>query len=341
MTNKASEVVLSTNQLKELCAAKLIEHKVKPVDADIVADVLVHANLRGVDSHGVLRTEHYVQRISSKSINTDPNISIKRTGPASAIMDGDDGLGHVIAKQAVDEAISIAEKSGVGMVSVFNSTHCGALSYYVNQAIAKNFIGMAMTHTDKQVVPFGGAQPFFGTNPIALGFPASQNKPIILDMATSNAALGKILNAKKSGEPSIPENWGVNENGEPTTDPNQVAALLPFGGPKGYGLAMVVDLFSGVLTGSAFGPHITAMYGDYDKKRKLGHFFTVIDPAMFTEINTFLDKVDQMINEIHESKPAKGFNKVMVPGEPEQLKEEARLANGIPIPRPIYDYLSN
>lgn len=334
-----ADVIVSYDQLRELCRNKLTQVGVNPEQAEVVADVLVHADLRGVHSHGVLRTEHYVKRIKEGGINPNANITVKDTGPASAIVDGDDGFGHVIAKKAMEYAIELAKKSGIGMVGIVNSSHCGALSYFVNQAAEENLIGMAMTHTDKVVVPFGGAKPFFGTNPIAYGFPAKQNKPVILDMATSNVAFGKVLHAREAGKP-IPEDWGVDENGVPSTDPHQVNALLPFAGAKGYGMAMVVEVFSGLLVGAAYGPHVVPMYGDYNKKRKLGHFVCAINPAMFTDPQVFLENMDSMISEIHETQPAAGFDRVIVPGEPEQLREEERLEKGIPVTETVYNYLA-
>lgn len=335
-----NNIKVEYNKLRTLCSNKLQDAGVSSEQADIIADVLVHADARGVSSHGVLRTEHYIKRVQQGGLNINPNFTINKTGPVTAIFDGDDGFGHVVSKYAMEHAIKIAKENGVGMVSVINSSHCGALSYFVKQAAEENLIGIAMTHTDKFVVPFGGKEPFFGTNPIAYGFPAKKHKPIILDMATSNAAFGKILHARKAGT-EIPDNWGVDENGNPSTNPNVVNALLPFGGPKGYGLGMVVDIFSGIMTGSAFGPHIKPMYGQYNEMRKLGHYYCVINPAMFTDLSSFLDNIDRMIDEIHECKPADGFKYVQVPGEPEQLKEEESIKNGVNITESVYEFLLN
>ncbi|MFC0470914.1 ureidoglycolate dehydrogenase [Halalkalibacter kiskunsagensis] len=336
----STDVMVSREELAELVVKKLEKAGINTEHAGVVADVLVHANLRGVNSHGVLRTEHYVKRLSEGGLNPSPKFSVKDTGPCTAIFDGDDGLGHVVSKEAMDYAMKLAEKNGIGMVAVVNSSHCGALSYFVEQAAKNNMIGMALTHTDKVVVPFGGSKPFFGTNPIAYGFPTKNKKPIILDMATSNVAFGKVLHARESGQ-DIPDSWGVDGEGKPTTDPHSVEALLPFAGPKGYGLAMVIDIFSGLLTGSAFGPHITEMYGEYDKKRKLGHMVCAYNVSAFTDKASFLENMDQMIDELHQAPTAPGFNSVMVPGEPEQLNEEDRLANGIPLTKSVYDYLAN
>jgi len=159
-------------------------------------------------------------------------------------------------------------------------------------------------------------------------------------MATSNVALGKILHAREKGT-SIPNNWGVDEQGNPVTDPNQVKHLLPVGGPKGYGLALVVDVLSGILTGSSFGPSITTMYGDYQEYRRLGHLIVTIDPGLFIPKEDFLNNLDQMIDELHDRKPAEGFDQVLVPGEPEQLTEEQRTEQGVPIEETIYQYLNS
>ncbi|MFD2922206.1 ureidoglycolate dehydrogenase [Halobacillus naozhouensis] len=335
-----SEIILQKEELKSLVVGKLIESKVSEGHAKVVADILVHADLRGVSSHGVLRTEHYVKRLSKGGMNPKPDFKVEKKGSSAVLFDGDDGLGHVVTKEAVGEAIKLSKENGIGIVGIVKSSHCGALSYYAEQAAEQDTISMIMTHTDSAVVPFGGAEAFFGTNPIAYGFPASQRKPIILDMATSNVALGKVLHARETGS-EIPDNWGVDENGKPVTDPNLVKHLLPVSGPKGYGLAMVVDILTGVLTGSAFGPGISKMYGDYNQYRKLSHTIVTIDPGLFIDKNEFLKNIDRMIDELHDIKPAEGFSSVMVPGEPEQRKEEARKKEGIPIPQSIYEYLKS
>jgi ureidoglycolate dehydrogenase (NAD+) len=331
-------VKIKARELEQLVEKKLAAAGLNEEHAQAVAEVLVHADLRGVSSHGVLRTEHYVRRLNEGGVNPNAKFSVKETGPCSAVFNGDDGMGHAVMKEAMDYAIKMAEKNGIGMMTVINSSHCGALSYFVQQAASQNMIGVAMTHTDKIVVPFGGAKPFLGTNPIAYGFPAKQNKPVILDMATSNVALGKILHARESGS-TIPSEWGVNGNGEGTTNPHEVEALSPFAGPKGYGLGIVVEIFSGLLAGAAFGPHITKMYGEYNKPRKLGHYLCVINPSVFIEENEFLENMDQLINELHETEPAGGFDKVLVPGEPEQLKEEKAMVEGVNVTQSVYEYL--
>ena len=301
--------MFSKIELKNKTQKAFEKYGVSSESAETIADVLVHTNLKAVDSHCVLRVEHYIKRIKMGGINISPQISKSVRLYTTSTIDDDNGFGHYIAKKVMQRAIEKAKDRRVGAVAVKNSSHCGALSYFVNQATEENLIGIATIHADKIVVPFDGAESFFGTNPIAFGFPVKEEEPLILDFATSTVALGKILNARETGE-SIPSGWGVDENGNDTNDPNAVVALTPFGGPKGYGLAMVVEIFTVLLTGAAFGPHISKMYGDYDKNRELGHFFMVIDPAKFVAAETFKSRLDQMIRKLREAPPARGTEQV-------------------------------
>ncbi|WP_370221883.1 ureidoglycolate dehydrogenase [Cytobacillus sp.] len=335
-----STVTIHHEEAEKLVVQKLTDAGLIHEHAEKVAEILVHADLRNVNSHGVLRTEHYVNRLNAGGINPNPEITFNKTGPVTGVVDGDDGFGHVIADEAMNHAIQMAKENGVGMVTAINSSHCGALSYFVQNAAEQNLIGIAMTHTDKIVVPFGGKDAFLGTNPIAYGVPAKTQKPFILDMATSNVALGKILQYKEEGK-EIPEGWGVDENGETVRDPSKVVSLSPFGGPKGYGLSMIVDIFSGLLAGAAFGPHVAKMYGDLDKKRKLGHYFCAINPAFFTDAEAFLGNMDQMMAEIRQAPPAPGFKSVLVTGEIEQMNEERNLEKGITIASTVHQFLTN
>lgn len=311
-----------------------VEHNV----AETIADVLIHANLRGVDSHGVMRVSHYINRLKERGINPTPKYKIQKNSNSTYTFDGDNGFGHDISKNAMETAVKAAKENGVGAVAVKNSSHCGALSYFVEQAANENLIGIAMTHTDKIVVPYGSSESFFGTNPIAFGFPAKEESSVILDFATSTVALGKILDAKEQGV-SIPESWGVDKEGCPTEDPDAVVSLSPFGGPKGYGLAMVVEIFSALLTGAAFGPHVSKMYDDYDKKRELGHFFMTVDPSKFLSIDIFTSRLDQMIHELRALTPAEGVEQVYVPGDIEKLNQLKNENSGIELPASVLEFI--
>jgi len=331
------DVVVHYKRLKKLVADKFQKVDVSLFDAETIADVLVHADLRGVSSHGVLRTERYISHILNKGINYNPDIKVKETGATSIQVDGDNGMGQISLKKGVEEAINIARDKGIAIAGVTNSEHCGALSYFVELAAENDVIGLAMTNANKLVVPFGGIDPFFGTNPMAFGFPAEENFPIILDMATSQVAYGKILNARERNE-TIPKNWGLDDKGQPTDDPESVRALQSIAGPKGYGLALAVDVLSGILTNSPFGLQIPP-FQDFEKPRGLGHFFIAINPDIFTSKSVFKNNVDKLIEELHQQRTVEGVDKVLIPGEPEQSMKNKRLTKGIPIPKSIYDYL--
>lgn len=333
-----ADVLVNDKELRSLVVERLTEAGLNKPHAEIVAEILVHADLRGVRSHGVMRTQHYVTRLHAGSLNRNPDFTLKEVRSGAALLNADAGMGHAACCEAMDKAIEMAKDTGIAMVGVENGSHCGALSYFVLRAVAKDMIGMAVTHTDKCVAPFGGAKAFFGTNPIAFGFPTNKHDPVVLDMATSNTAFGNILHAKEQGN-SIPDDWGIDSNGTPTTDPNQVEAMTPFGGYKGYGLALVIDVLTGVLMGAKYGPHITAMYGDYDKPRELASLMIAIDPSTFTSAEGFKSQMDAMVDDLHAQPPRPGFKQVYVPGELQILLEKVNLQAGVPVSDTIHDWL--
>ena len=334
------DVLIDYKELKELVAAKLSGAGLNPYDAETVGNVLVHADLRGVRSHGVIRTEHYVTRLNAGSLNKNPHYTFKKIREGAGLLDADDGMGHSACLKAMEEACSLAKESGIAIVGVINGSHCGALSYFMMHAVSRKMIGIGLTHTDKCVAPFGGSQPFFGTNPIGFGFPTRKHDPVILDMATSNTAFGKILHAREKNN-TIPSDWGIDKEGRSTTNPHHVAALTPFGAHKGYGIAMVIDVLTGVLMGAAYGPHITAMYGDYEKPRKLASTMIAVDPEVFSGYERFTATMDAMIDELHAQPAAPGFDSVMVPGEIEWQTEKRNREHGVPVLKSLYDYLKN
>ncbi len=330
---------ISVQALKELVVNKFTAEGIHTKTAAQVADVLIYADLRGVSSHGVMRVQHYITRLKAGGITKQPNFSCEKRATNHLLFKGDNGFGHVICQEAMDETIRIAKEHGSCTTIIQESSHCGALGYFLEQATNENLIAIMCAQTDSAVVPFGGKEPYFGTNPIAFGFPTN-DKPIILDMATSNVALGKILYAREKGD-TIPDTWGVDVQGAPTTDPHQVKSLTPFGGPKGYGMALVVDVLSGILASAAFGPHISKMYGDYEQKRNLGQYMYVIDPQIFGDLEQFKASISQMVQELHDAPPAPTFEQVFVPGELEQKRSEETIEKGIDLPEPVYQYLNS
>jgi LDH2 family malate/lactate/ureidoglycolate dehydrogenase len=330
--------VVMAEELRCLLVEIFQNRGVPEADSLLVAKALVHANLRGVDSHGVIRVSHYVKRLKAGSINPKPKFKVEKTGPVTAYLEGDDGLGHVAVWTAMNNAIDMAKGSGLALVGIRKSSHCGALSFYTYQAIEADMIGMAITQTDSGVVPFGGIKPFFGTNPLCVGIPSRRGTPIVLDMATSTVSGGHVYKARAENRP-IPSTWALDKEGRPTTDPHQAAYWTPAGGAKGFGLGVIIDVLTGLLMGGNFGPHVALMYGDYEKKRDLCHLVGAIDYHRFPGRSSFLDRVTQMIEEVHQAPTAGGLDRVMVPGEPEYLKEKDRMKNGIPLEDYLLDEL--
>lgn len=329
---------VTRQELKDLMTKKLHRAGLTEEHAEGVADVLVHADARGVHSHGAMRVEYYAERIAKGGTNTNPQFTFEKTGPCSAIFDGDNGAGHVAAKVAMDEAIKMAKENGIAVVGVRRIGHSGALSYFVEMAAKENLVGLSVCQSDPMVVPYGGAEPYYGTNPIAFAAPGEDGKNILFDMATTVQAWGKILHARSKNEP-IGEGWAVDKNGELTTDPFKVNALLPIAGAKGYGLMMMVDILSGVLLGLPFGNKVTSMYNDLTEGRNLGQLHIVINPEFFTGLANFKQSISTTMNDINNLKPAPGFDKVSYPGQRSAQKEEESEENGIEIVDDIYNYL--
>lgn len=331
-------MILTKKQLHELMKKKLVKAGLNDEHASIVSDVLVHADARGIHSHGAVRVEYYSERISKGGTNTKPNFKFEKTGPCSAIFHGDNGAGHVAAKLAMDEAIAMAKENGIAVVGIRAIGHSGALSYFVQQAAQADMIGISVCQSDPMAVPYGGAEVYFGTNPIAFAAPGDGDDLITFDMATTVQAWGKILDARSRNKP-IPDTWAVDKDGKPTTNAFDVQGLLPIAGPKGYGLMMMVDILSGVLLGLPSGNKVSSMYHDLTAGRNLGQLHIVLDPARFAGLDVVKHGISQMIKEINSIKPAPGFEKVMYPGQNSKINEAKSERDGVEIVDEIYEYL--
>jgi L-2-hydroxycarboxylate dehydrogenase (NAD+) len=307
---------------------------VPAADAQIAAETLVAADLRGVDTHGVIRfSPHawYVKWLSDGSMTAKPNIQVISETPSTALLDGDRGMGMVIGHRAMELAIEKAKQCGIGMVGVRNSRHYGMSAQYAMQALAHNMIGIAMTNASRQVVPTFGREARFGTNPMCFAVPADKELPFVLDMATTTAAAGKLELAARL-EKSIPTGWALDEKAEATDDPRvaqKARRLLPLGGSrdngshKGYGLAILVEILCGVLTGT-----LTALNADQDPR---GHFFGAIRVDAFRPVTEFKRDMDRLIRELKSTPPIQGQNRVYVAGEIEFETAEERAERGIPL----------
>ncbi len=326
-------------RLKQWSEAKLSSAGLNSHTASLVADVLVHADSRGVHSHGVMRVEHYCKRIRCGGLNVLAKEIITQISDSVAIVDGDHGMGHSALTTATETAISLAQKTGLGFVSIRNTSHCGALSYYAKMATDRGLIAIAMTQTDSIVAPHGGAKPFFGTNPICFGFPVKEGEPVIVDMATSATAFGKLLHAKETGQP-IDKGLALDSEGNETTDPHQVSTLLPFGGYKGTCIAPAIDALTGCLMGARYGNHINRMYDNYDQYRELASLIIVIDPGMLGNEH-FSRQMADMVSDLKSAPAAPGAEEVIFPNEPQVRYAAKCLQHGIPVPEAIVNYLQS
>jgi len=316
------ETVVPYQKLESFTAACLEKLGLEAADARLVAETLVAANLRGVDSHGVVRLPHYATRLRNGSVKARPKITARRTAPSAALVEGDAGMGQLVAVRAMTEAIALARETGTGAVVARNSSHCGACAWFVEMAVKEGMIGVALTHTDSIMVPPGMKRIFLGSNPIAFGAPG-EREPVIIDMSTTHVAWGKILVARQEGK-TIPPDWGIDKDGRPTIDAQQVVGLAPTGGHKGYALAMMVEILCAQLAGVPFGRNVTKMYGELDKPRNLGHFMLALDVARFADRKAFLSGIDAFLGEIR-------AEQALAPGDPERVNAERRRREGIPL----------
>jgi ureidoglycolate dehydrogenase (NAD+) len=306
--------------------------------ARLVAVSLVEANLRSVDSHGVARVPIYVERLRRGLVNRAPRPRLLREEGAVALVDADQGPGQVAGVFATDLSVSLARRHGVGVVSVRRSTHYGAAAHYVLRAAREGMVGIATTNAEPLVIPYGGAAAALGTNPIALAAPTPDGV-FDLDMATSQVALNRILNAREEGTP-IPEGWGVDAQGLPTTDPAAVVAGVPLGGYKGYVLAVLVEILSGVLAGAGVRHGVRAMYDDFENRQDVGHFHLALDPERFVGRARFAELLATMLAELKALPPALGFDEVLLPGEPQARARAEREREGIPLPASLWARLN-
>ena len=337
-------VRVPADRLKEFVVQVLEKLDVPHEDAVITADVLVKADLRGIESHGVARLRRYVDGIKNGVVKPRPDIRVVKETPVTALVDGDYGLGQVIGYKAMKIAIEKAKKGYVGLVGVKHSNHFGIAGYYAMMAVEEDLIGLTITNTRPLVAPTWGMEKIIGTNPIAVAVP-TKGEPYVLDMATSVAPVGKLEVATRLGE-KIPLGWGIDPEGRPTEDPQMArkGALLPLGGAgekmgghKGYGLSFVVDIFSGILTGAAFGPFVGQTQGP--QPSNVGHFFCAMRIDAFVPVEEFKERMSQYIELIKKSKKLPGADEIYIPGEKSAFTEKIRKEKGVALDMKTVDML--
>jgi LDH2 family malate/lactate/ureidoglycolate dehydrogenase len=313
-------------------ARRMFRHYGLPeADAACVADGLVEANLRGIDSHGVSRIPMYCERLRRGVVNAQPNISVNDVTPVCALVDGDDGMGFMVGRRAMDRAIEAARTFGIGLAGARRSTHYGMAALYVLQAIDAGMIGMAFTNASPALPVWGGRTAFLGASPMAVGVPGGAT-PYVLDMAMTVIARGKIRLAAQRGDP-IPLGLALDREGRATTNADDAfkGVCLPFGGVKGSALAMLMDIMAGVLTGANFAGDVKSLYFDHSAPQDVGHLFFAIRPDLFMPADAFRARMDTLVQRVKDCPRAEGFDEILMPGEPESRTRARRLADGIPI----------
>ncbi len=301
-------------------------------DAEILALALVDADSRGVSTHGVSRLNIYIRRIQQGLIDPKARLLVERERGSILVLDGGNGLGQVQAVKALGLLQPKAAENGIAAATIRRSQHFGALSFYCNLVAECGQVLLATTTCEPAMSPTGGCDAFFGTNPIAASFPTGKGFPVKVDLATSKVARGHIITAHKQGQ-AIPEDWAMDKDGVATTDPSSALAgtVLTMAGSKGYALAFLVEVLSGVLSGSAIGPEIGSMYKDMDRPQDVGHFFALLDIDAFMEVEMFKQRMDSTIDKIKAGRKRPGVNEILVPGERSHRRFEHNQREGFPI----------
>ncbi|MFQ5692874.1 MAG: Ldh family oxidoreductase [Nitrospinota bacterium] len=309
---------------------------VRPDAAEPSAEQMVEADLRGHASHGLIRLPTLVQGVQKGIVNPDPRVRVLRDRPTGGLLDGDGGYGAYVGREAMRRAMAKARETGVGVVGVRNAHYTGLLAYFGDMAAEAGLVAVVASGTPPMVHPWGGRSAVFGTSPLCVSLPG-KGHPIVLDMATSQGARGKLLNARKKGD-SIPEGWAVDAEGNPTTDPGEAlaGALSPFGGHKGSGLAFVLSLLTGPLVGvrprTSFDPSVFPA-GITDK----GDFFLAFDPELFGPLDRFVEEAERFSEAVRSSPRAPGFEEIRVPGDRAYRTRAERLRTGIPVADAVWE----
>ncbi len=323
--------------LRTQCQNLMMCLNVPETEAWTIADNLVDADLCGVESHGVSRMAIYMKRLKSGVVNIKGELVIIQEHPSSILLDGCNSMGMVSGVKAMQRCIEKARDSGCCFVAVNHSNHYGMASYYVKMGADAGLVAFSGTNAPPNIAPWGSSVAYMGTNPLAIAVP-TLGEPMILDMAPSVVAMGKVILAAKLGK-MIPEGWAQTKEGKPTTDPNEgmKGTVLPIGGPKGYGLSLFMDVLCGVLADAEFGPHLNNMWSDFENPQNVGHVFCCIDISKFVDLDRFKERMQQMISEIKTLKKNPSVEEIFVPGEIEQRRRTERKNVGLDLHEVVYN----
>ena len=324
---------IAVAKLEAFISSALISVGVPTEDAAQVAELMAASDAHGGDAHGIFRLQQYVSQIENGGINARPNIRVINERPGTALLDGDNALGHLVMKRAAELAIEKARQTGVGWAGTRHSNHAGPAHLYARMAMQQDMIGLYFCVGNANLLPpWGGTEVLLSTNPIAIAVPGSRHPSIVLDMATTNTALGKIRLKAQRNEP-IPEGWMIDRQGKPLTDPKRASEgfLVPVGGPKGYGLALMFGLLAGTLNGAAFGRDVVNYTKDAKTPSNTGQAIVALDIRAFSDVQVFKQKVDDVWEMIKSSPTLPGFDEVRLPGERSGKLYEERIAHGVPL----------
>ncbi len=325
---------VAVGELSRFIAAAFERVGLPPDDAAEVAELMTETDLTGGDAHGVFRLPQYVRRIQAGGVNPKPNIEVRQTGPATALVDGDNGMGHLVMARAADEAVALARETGVAWVGVRRSNHAGSAGLYAEMPVKHGLVGIySAVASANHMAVWGGVEALLGTNPLAVGIPAGDEPPVLLDIATTMVSYGTIKNYALQGK-EIPEGWMFNRaDGKPLTDPRRSSEglLLPIGGYKGSGLALVLGLLAGTLNGAAFGRDVVDFNADTTTVTNTGHFIVAVDVSRFTPLDAFKAEVDRHLRDLRNSERLPGVDEIRIPGEQREARRHNRSRGGVPL----------
>ena len=331
------ELRIKAAQLEAFIARAFEAVDVPAADAKVIAELMTRADVNGSDGHGVFRLPQYIRRIRGGAVNVRPDIKIASERAAMALVDGDNGMGHLVMRFAAEKAIEKAKVAGVGWVGAQWSNHAGPASLYASMPLAHDMIGLYFAvGSANHLPPWGGIDMLLSTNPLAVAVPAGEEPPIVLDMATTVAAYGKVKTKAQRGE-TMPVGWMMDRQGQPLTDPRRAneGFLLPIGKYKGYGLALVIGLLAGTLNRAAMGSEVVDFNADDTTPTNTGHAVVAISIEAFGPVGEFKRSIDALVREIRGSQRLPGVERIWLPGEQSHAKRLERMKNGVPVPEAL------
>lgn len=322
----------TASSLRNFCVQVLEAEGMSHDDARTVGSALVHADLRGVGSHGITRLPIYAERLRVGIVNPRPRIRVEQSRGGAVLIDADNGMGAAVTEAAIRIGLDLLTEHAAVAIGIRGCNHYGAGAYFAEQATAADAAIHLYSNAPSTMAPWGGIEPYFGTNPYTFGVPAGKYPPVILDMASSVVARGKIITASQRGE-DIPSGWAIDQAGHDTTDAEAAlrGSVLPFGGPKGSGIAMMADIMAGVMTGAAFGRDIGDLYTEMTRPQNTGVSIQLLDVGLFQPVEVFKRRIDQMIEAVKAVQTRPDFDEVVVPGEIEARTARQRELSGVPL----------